>query len=300
MRATVSGATGLIGRALCARLPAPLVLARDPVRARELVPGAEAHGWDAGAPVPDAALRGARAVFHLAGEPIAAGRLGEEHRRRVLESRVAGTRRVVEAIARAAPRPEVLVAASAVGFYGSRADEVLTEASPRGDGFLAELCDAWEREARTAEALGVRVVNLRIGVVLARGGGALAKMVPPFRLGLGGRLADGRQWMPWVHVDDVVGLALHAASTPALRGPVNATAPAPVTNAEFTRALAAALRRPALLPVPRAALRVAFGDLAEVLLASQRAVPRAALDSGYAFAHAALGPALADALGRAR
>jgi uncharacterized protein (TIGR01777 family) len=298
MRALVTGATGFIGRPLCAAAGDAVALARDPARASALPGVASAHGWDAEREVPAAALDGIDAVFHLAGEPIAEGRLDAEHRRRVLESRVNGTRRVVEAISRARPRPPVLVAASAVGFYGSRGDEELDESSAPGAGFLAELCARWEEEARAAAALGVRVVALRIGVVLGPGGGALARMLPFFRLGLGGRVGDGRQWMPWIHRDDVVGLALHAARDPSLAGPVNATAPAPVTNRELTRALGEVLHRPAILPVPVAALRVAFGDLAGVLVASQRALPRAALRAGYRFRFDDLRAALADAISR--
>jgi uncharacterized protein (TIGR01777 family) len=297
MRALVTGATGFIGRALCARLQAPAVLARDPARARASVPGGRAYAWDAGSEVPAEALAGAEAVFHLAGEPIAAGRLGAAQRRRVLDSRVAGTRAVVAALGRAAPRPAVLVAASAVGFYGSRGDEPLPESAAAGHGFVADVCRAWEAEARAAEALGVRVVALRIGIVLGSGGGALERMVKPFRLGVGGRLGSGRQWVPWIHLDDVVGLALHAAATAALAGPVNAVAPAPVTNAELTRALGRALHRPAVLPVPTFALRLALGELSEVLLASQRVVPEAALRAGYRFRFAELDAALRDLLG---
>jgi uncharacterized protein (TIGR01777 family) len=297
MRALVTGGTGFIGRALCARLPAPAVLARDPERARAAVPGAAPFAWEAGRDVPAEALAGADAVFHLAGEPIAAGRLGPAQRRRVLESRVAGTRAVVAAIARAEPRPRVLVSASAVGFYGSRGDEPLPESAPAGEGFVADVCRAWEAEARAAAALGVRVVSLRTGIVLGPGGGALARMVTPFKLGVGGRLGSGRQWMPWVHLDDVVGLALHAAATAALSGPLNVAAPTPATNAELTRALGRALHRPAILPVPAAALRLAFGELAGVLLASQRVVPEVALRTGYRFRFEDLDAALRDALG---
>jgi uncharacterized protein (TIGR01777 family) len=300
VKALVTGGTGFIGRALCAALGEAVVLARDPARARSLPGVVRAHGWDASREIPPEALDGAEAIFHLAGEPIAAGRLGAAQKRRALASRADGTRRVVEALARAPARPAVLVAASAVGFYGSRGDEVLTEASPAGQGFLAELCQVWEDEARAAERLGVRVVSLRIGVVLGPGGGALARMVPPFRLGVGGRVGSGRQWVPWIHRADVVGLLLHAAATGALSGPLNATAPAPVTNAELTRALGRALHRPTVLPMPAAALRLLFGDLAEVLLSSQRAVPEAALRSGYRFRFEDVGAALRDALSRDR
>lgn len=296
MKALVTGGTGFIGRALCSALGEAVVLARDPERARRLPGVASAHAWEVGREIPPAAMNDVEAVFHLAGEAIAEGRLGAAHRRRILESRVRGTRRVVEAIAAARPRPPVLVAASAVGFYGSRGDEVLTESSPVGEGFLAEVCQAWEEEARAAEQLGVRVVSLRTGVVLGPGGGALARMVPPFRLGLGGRIGSGRQWVPWIHRADVVGLALKAAEDRSLSGPVNTTAPTPVTNRELTRALGEVLRRPTFFMVPVAALRIAFGDLADLLVASQRAVPEAALRSGYRFRFDDLTAALRDAL----
>ncbi len=298
LRAVVSGATGLVGRALLQRLEAPVVLTRSPARAATALPGVVARRWDPEAePAPAAALAGADVVFHLAGEPIAAGRWTAARRRRIRDSRVLGTRHLVAGLAALERRPAVLVSASAVGYYGDRGDELLDERSAPGSGFLAEVCVEWEAAALGAAQLGIRVVCARLGVVLARGGGALAAMRTPFRLGLGGRLAGGRQWMSWVHLDDVVGMLLHAARSAAIQGAMNAVAPAPETNAEFTRALAAALRRPALLPVPARALRAALGDMAEVLTASQRVLPVVARDSGYPFAFPTLAPALAAALG---
>jgi uncharacterized protein (TIGR01777 family) len=184
------------------------------------------------------------------------------------------------------------VSASAVGFYGDRGDELLDERSSRGEGFLADVCVGWEDEAMAAERLGIRVVCVRIGLVMSTEGGALGKMLPAFRLGAGGRLGSGRQWMPWIHVDDVVGLLLHAAAQDSLCGPLNGTAPTPVTNADFSAALGRALHRPALLPVPAFALKAAFGEMSGMLMASQRALPRRALESGYAFAHPELDGAL--------
>jgi uncharacterized protein (TIGR01777 family) len=188
------------------------------------------------------------------------------------------------------------VSASAVGYYGSRGDEVLQESAAPGNDFLAEVCQAWEAEAQRAASFGVRAVTPRIGLVLGRGGGALASMLTPFKLGLGGRLGSGRHWMPWIHLDDLVGLLLYAVNNQ-ISGPINAVGPAPVTNRQFTRALAAALQRPAILPVPAFALRVMFGELASVLLASQRAVPHAAVSAGYRFRYTSLDDALGEILG---
>jgi uncharacterized protein (TIGR01777 family) len=227
---------------------------------------------------------------------VAEGRWTVERKRRIRDSRVLGTRHLVAGLAAEESRPRVLVSASAVGFYGDRGDEELDETSSAGQGFLAEVCAEWEREALEAERLGIRVVCARIGIVLAHGGGAMAKMITPFRLGAGGRLGSGKQWMPWVHLDDVVGILMHASRDARIRGAVNAVGPGPVTNADFTRALGRALHRPAVLPVPSLALRVAFGDMSEILVASQRVFPRAAERTGYAFAHPELGGALAAAL----
>jgi len=286
MRALVTGASGFVGRALCARLDRPRVLSRSPARTKESLGAVEPFPWDAeGGPPPLEAVEGADAVFHLAGDPVAEGRWTAEKKRRIRDSRVLGTRHLVEALAAAKARPRVLVAFSAVGFYGDRGDEELTEASGPGAGFLADVCREWEAEAARARDLGVRVVHLRLGVVLGEGGGALKKMLLPFRLGLGGPLGDGRQWMPWIHRDDVVGLALFAAETGSLSGPVNAAGPAPATNRGFTKALGRVLRRPALFPVPRFVLRLGFGEMAAVLLGSQRVVPKAARDAGYRFRH---------------
>lgn len=294
MRTVVTGGTGLIGRALLSRLPASaIVLSRGerpvapPAGASEVVRWAPEAG-----PPPTHALRGADVVFNLAGEPAADGRWTAEKKRRIRDSRVIGTRNLVAGLAALDRRPSVLVSASAVGFYGDRGDEILDERSSRGEGFLADVCVDWEREAMAAERLGVRVVCVRIGLVMTPEGGALGKMLPAFRLGVGGRLGSGRQWMPWIHIDDIVGILLHASRTESLRGPLNGAAPAPVNNADFSDALGRALHRPALLPVPVVALRAAFGEMSGMLLASQRVSPRRALESGYAFAHPELDGAL--------
>jgi uncharacterized protein len=270
MKIAVTGASGFLGRRLMEKL------------------GSEARAISVRGNLDG--LRGADAVVHLAGEPVAQ-RWTKEARGRIRSSRVEGTRRVVDAM-RANP-PRVLVSASAVGYYGSRGDDILTESSSPSDDFLGSVCVEWEREARKAEEFGVRVVCLRNGVVLGNGG-ALEKMIPPFKLGIGGRIGDGKQWMAWIHIDDAAGLIEFAISSPQLSGPVNATAPNPVTNQEFTRELAAALHRPAMLPVPKFALRAFYGDMAQITYASQRVIPEAALQAGYQFRFPKLDGALLD------
>jgi len=297
MKVTVSGASGLIGRRLLKTLAAEghAVDALSRHAGTNMPRDVKVWPWDPspGLP-PEGALRDADAVIHLAGEAVAQ-RWTAEARRRIRESRVAGTRNLVEAIAKLERRPAVLVSSSAIGYYGSRGDETLTEDSAPGSDFLAEVCAAWEREAVAAEALGVRVVRVRTGVVLDARGGALARMLPPFRFGLGGRLGNGRQWMSWIHAADLAALMAFALSHP-VSGAMNGVAPEPVRNAEFTRALAGALRRPAIFPVPPFALRLAFGEMAGMLLASQRVAPQTAERAGYSFRFRELQPALEDAL----
>ena len=299
-RALVTGATGLVGRALLRSLAGNTIATtrRASTHAVQLEGASEVVTWDTVSTLPLNALSGVDAIFHLAGEPVAEGRWTEAKRQRIRASRTDSTRALVRSIesADARARPRVLVCASAVGIYGSRGDEVLDEDAAPGEGFLADVCRDWEAEAARAESLGVRVVSLRIGIVLAKEGGALAKMLTPFELGLGASLGSGAQWMPWIHVDDVVGLLRFAAATGTLRGPVNAVAPAPVTNAEFTRALGRAVHRPAFLRAPRFALELALGQVAAVVLASQRVVPKRAQGAGFAFAHPTLGEALAATL----
>lgn len=291
MRALCTGATGLIGRQLLGRVESAVVLSRDPARARSRLPGATVHAWSPEAgPPPPAAFEGVDVVFHLAGEPVGV-RWTETRKQRIRESRVVGTRNLVAAIGALKRRPAALVSASAVGYYGDRGDDILDESQRGGDDFLATLCREWEAEALRAQELGVRTVVARNGIVLAREGGALPRMLTPFRFGLGGRLGDGRHWMPWVHIDDVVGMMLFAARS-TLQGPMNAVGPSPVTNAEFTRTLGRVLGRPTVLPVPRFALALAFGEMSRILFDSQRVVPSAAQAAGYAFAHADLAEAL--------
>lgn len=294
--ALVTGASGLVGRQLIQQLPGARVLSRSPAAGSG---GAVTRAWQwqpERQHAPTAAFERVEAVFHLAGEPVAEGRWTREKKQRIRDSRVLGTRNLVASMAQILPRPRVLVCASAIGFYGDRGDTPVDEASEPGRGFLSEVCRAWEAEALEAEKLGVRVVLARIGLVLAPHGGALERMLLPFRLGVGGKLGSGQQWMSWVHLDDVVGLLLHAAQRKELRGPLNVVSPAPVTNESFTKALGSALRRPTLMTAPRLALRVALGEMSEVLLESQRVVPRVAQQSGYSFAHPELGSALAACL----
>jgi hypothetical protein len=299
VRVAVTGATGRIGTRLVAALRGRgdevTVLSRDPDRARSAL-GVEAHAWrPESEPAPAAALAGRDGVLHLAGEDVAQ-RWSAEAKRRVLDSRELGTRNLVEGLLAAEPRPGVLVSASAVGFYGPRGDEPVAEDAAPGDDFLAAVCAAWEREAGQAEQLGVRVVRVRTGVVLDRGGGALAKMLPFFRLGIGGPVAGGRQYMPWIHVDDLVGVYLAALDGGEWSGPVNATAPEPATNAEFSKALGRALHRPAIAPVPALAIRALYGEMAGIVVTGQRAVPQRTQALGYRFAHPELDEALRHAL----
>ena len=297
MTVTITGATGFIGR----RLMTALLADGHSVRAMSRRAGAAVHPnarlfvWNPMQETPPReALEGADAVVHLAGEPVAQ-RWTPEAKVRIRESRVSGTRRLVEAMAGLTARPPVFVCASATGIYGARGSERLTESSPPGSGFLAEVVKDWEREADAAASLGVRVVKPRTGIVLAAHGGALARMLPIFRKGLGGTLGWGEQWMSWIHLDDLVALIRFALDRP-VSGVLNAVAPNPVTNADFTRTLAAVLRRPALFPVPPFALRLAFGEMAQVLLDSQRAIPQAATAAGFGFSYPELRPALINIL----
>jgi uncharacterized protein (TIGR01777 family) len=300
MRVTVTGATGRIGTLLVQELlgrgDEVTVLSRDPDRARAALGAVGAVGWDPmSEPAPVAALAGRDGVVHLAGEDVAQ-RWSEDAKRRILESRERGTRNLVEGLRAAEPRPRVLVSSSAVGYYGPHGEERVDEDSPPGTDFLAEVCVTWEREAQRAAELGMRVVLVRTGVVLDRDGGALSKMLPFFKLGAGGPVAGGRQYLPWVHRDDIVGIQLAALDGDAWSGPVNATAPEPATNRDFSRALGRALNRPAVAPVPGLAVRALYGDMAEMVTRGQRAVPRRTLELGYAFRHPELDEALRSAL----
>lgn len=293
MRALVTGATGFIGKHLLTKLSEPVVLTRNPQQHVSFDPNVTVHCWDPmSGPLPAEFVNGVDVIFHLAGEPVASGRWTAQKKARIRDSRRVGTANVVRGLANASERPRVLVCSSAVGYYGDRGDEILDEGSPPGNDFLAEVCRLWESAAGEAKRYGVRVVAVRTGVVLGADGGALAKMLLPFKLGLGGRLGSGRQWMPWIHIDDMVALLLHSATHDEIEGPLNATAPHPVTNREFTSDLAGTLHRPAIFPVPGGVLKVAAGQFADVLLASQRVVPQVALRTGYSFQFADLKPAL--------
>ena len=283
----VTGAGGLVGSALARHHP--------------IVPMPRGEGGMAWNPAEGTVSddgRSIAAVVHLAGASIADGRWNETRRATIRNSRVDGTRVVVDWIRRRARRPSVLVCASAVGFYGNRGDEILTEQSEAGAGFLAEICRSWEAEASRASEAGVRVIHLRFGVILSSRGGSLAKMLPAFRLGGGGPLGSGRQWFPWVHIDDVARAILHVIQSPGIAGPVNVVSPEPVRQRDFARALGGVLGRPALVPAPAMALRAAFGRgmADELLLSSQRVVPRELQHAGFSFQHPALGGALADLL----
>lgn len=297
MKTLLTGATGLIGRALVGRLEKAVVLSRAPEQARRKLPVVEAHAWaPESGPPPASAFQGVEVVINLAGEPVAEGRWTHERKRQIRDSRVLGTRNLVAGLAGLTSRPRVLVSASAVGYYGDRGDEELNETSSPGHGFLADVCAEWEREALAAERIGIRVVCVRTGIVLSHRGGALPKMLTPFRMGAGGKLGNGRQWMPWIHLDDEVGILLHAMNDARLHGAINAVGPRPVTNAEFTRALGHAMHRPSFLRVPKLSLRLALGEMSELLTASQRVLPTEAERTGYTFKHPELAGALAAAL----
>lgn len=235
------------------------------------------------------------AVIHLAGEPISQ-RWSDEVKKRIFESRVSGTRVLVSALGKLKEKPPVLVSASAIGYYGDRGDEVLAEKSGPGRGFLAEVCIGWEREAERAASFGMRVAMPRIATVIGKDGGALEKMLPPFRLGLGGQFGSGRQWISWIHLDDLVDLLLFCARDKRASGPLNAGSPEPLRNADFTSELAKAVHRPAIIPVPKFALRIALGEMSSFLFDSIRVEPKATLQAGFNFRHPQLGEALKSVL----
>jgi len=290
----VSGASGPIGAAL---LPSLKAAGYGVTRLVHGAPsGDQQIHWNPAEPLSPDSVSGFEAVVHLAGESIV-GRWTEGKKQRIRESRVLGTRNLAQALAKTMQRPRVFISGSAIGYYGDRGDEILREQSSSGEGFLPEVCRAWEAAAQLAAAAGIRTVCLRTGVVLSWVGGALPKMLPPFRFGLGGNMGSGRQWWSWIHVQDLVGAVHHILKTDLLQGPVNGVSPRALTNAEFTKTLAAVLGRPAIFPMPAFAARLAFGQMAEeLLLASQRVEPAALVASGYPFQYSDLTKALNDLL----
>ena len=296
MKILVTGATGLVGSAVVPFLAGG---GHEVARLGRSAPGAGDIRWDPDAGVLDArALEGFDGVVHLAGENIASGRWSAAKKRRIKESRVRGTRLLAETLAGLERPPRVLVSASAVGFYGDRGDEELTESSPAGSGFLSDVCREWEAATEAAEGKGIRVVHARLGVVLSRDGGALGKMLTPFRLGAGGIVGNGRQYMSWMTLDDTAAALGHLLATETVSGPVNVVAPVPVTNREFTSTLGRVLRRPTVFPLPGFVARVVFGEMADaLLLASTRVQPAGLLDSGYTFRHGTLEEGLRHVLG---
>jgi uncharacterized protein (TIGR01777 family) len=303
MKILVTGATGLIGRRLSELLVDEgnqvVAFSRRPENAK-LTSGIKVYRWqpEEGTP-PDEAMDGVDALVHLAGESVASARWTDRQKRRIRDSRVLSTRHLVDAIASVTHRPKVLVTASAANFYGiNRGDEQLAETSEAGTGFLADVCQAWEKEAIRARDFGLRVAQVRTGVVLSAEGGALKEMLLPFKLGVGGRLGSGRQWFPWIHIDDIIGIFRHALISSSINGPIIGVAPGIVNNQEFTHTLAGVLHRPDFFPVPNLALRILLGEMSELLIGCLRLRPQVALDTGYRFRFERLGPALEDLLGR--
>ena len=297
MRLAISGASGLVGSALCEAIERrgdiPVRLVRRHAESENEIEWAPAEGR-----LDPVALEGCDAVVNLSGESVAGGRWTAARKQRILDSRLDSTTTLSRAMASMDVKPDVFVSASAMGYYGDTGALVVDEESPKGEGFLADVCEAWEAATESAEAAGIRTVHYRIGLVLSSEGGALAQMLPVFKLGGGGRLGSGRQYMSWIDIDDLVAGILHCIDSEDLSGPVNAVAPEPVTNAEFTRVLANALHRPALVPVPAFGLRLALGDMAdEMLLGGARIRPARLLDSDFSFEHATLPEALQDILG---
>jgi len=290
----ISGVSGPIGAALLPALIAEGYAITRLVRVKSSGPGQIA--WNPAQPLAPEQVSGFGAVIHLAGESIV-GRWTKAKKRRIADSRVPATRYLAGALAQAGQPPRVLISASAVGYYGSRGDEILREDSPRGTGFASDLCRDWESASQAASSAGVRVVQIRVGMVLSANGGALPQMLPPFRMGVGGNLGNGRQWVSWIDARDVASAVVHVIKTDSLQGPVNMVAPNPVTNADFTKILARVLSRPAIFPMPAFAARLVFGQMAdELLLASQRVEPAKLRASGYQFKYPLLEPALREIL----
>lgn len=289
MKIVMTGATGFIGKPLVSKLSAAghelVILTRNPALAKwQSTPKLQVLPWDSRtAGKWSSSVDGADAVIHLAGESIAGKRWTAEQKEVLIKSRVDSTRAVVQAILAAKKKPKVLISGSAVGFYGAVEQGDVTENAGRGEGFLSEVCEAWEKETDLLKNTGVRVVLLRTGIVLERGGGALEKMEPPFRIFAGGPLGSGKQWFPWIHRDDEIGLIEFALTNDKVSGPLNAVSPNPLTMADFCKALGRALHRPSWAPVPAFMLKILLGEMSEMLLTGQKAIPKAALDAGYSF-----------------
>jgi|SRR5579871_1172673 len=296
MKVVLTGATGFIGSKLVARLldAGHEITALGRKKSANLPASVRFTSWESSSEPSPESLEGAHAIVNLAGEPVAQ-RWNAEVKRRIRASRVEGTRNLVQALAKLSARPSILINASAIGYYGHRNDEMLTESSAPGADFLASVTRDWELAAEKAGRFGTRVAKLRIGIVLGRQG-ALAQMLPVFRAGIGGRLGSGRQWMSWIHIDDLVSLILFALDNPETRGALNGTAPNPVRNAEFSLILGEVLHRPAIFPTPAILIKAMFGEMSTVILASQRVLPEAALAAGFHFKYPELKPALAEIL----
>jgi len=297
MKILVSGSHGLVGKTLIKALEIDgneiyRLVRHAPDSSKEIEWSPERYS------IAISMIEGFDAVCHLAGESIASGRWSDEKKLKIRESRTKGTKLLSDALANLRRPPKTLISASAIGYYGNRGDEVLTEASAPGSDFLSEVCVEWEKATEHATTMGIRVVNTRFGIILDKEGGALAKMLPPFRMGIGGRIGDGRQWMSWIALDDVVGALKFVLANEALSGPVNFVAPNPVTNAEFTKALGQALSRPTFFPIPAFGVRLAFGEMADaLLLSSQKVAPKTLQDAQYQFRYPELRNALQKILG---
>jgi len=298
MRVTVTGGSGRIGRHLVAALKhrgdEVTVLSRDPDRASELL-GVEALAWNLKEDAaPKEALAGRDAIVHLAGEDVGQ-RWSAKAKAEILDSRERGTRNIIHTIFDTKPRPKALICASAAGYYGAREDEIIDEYAPPGRDWLAEVVARWERQADTAK-IGMRTVLVRTGIVLDADSGALAKMLPPFKAGIGGPIGSGKQYMPWIHLDDLVGIYVAAIDNPRFQGAINASAPEPVTNKAFAKALGRAINRPAVAPIPAFSLKLLYGEMSQIVLTGQRMVPGRAAELGYEFKHSDLDEALRDTL----